>query len=134
MDGRPVRRRVRFSKFVQGFSRSNKLCQVKPAARWAWATSVDWCNEHATDGVFKLAEVLAAADATMADGKALVSAGLWHADGHDCLRCPQPGVGRHMVHDFLEIHLSRTEREAISGERRKAGAKGGQVKGGNQGG
>jgi len=41
----------------------------------------------------------------------LVAAGVWHPDGHDCGRCPQPGPGNFWVHDLLEWNRSRAEVE-----------------------
>ena len=46
-------------------------------------------------------------------GKRLVSAGMWHEEGHDCPRCPQPPEGHLYVHDYLMHQRSKAQAEQV---------------------
>src|SRR5690606_732061 len=54
----------------------------------------------------------------------LLSAGPWHADGHDCADCPQPGPRRFYVHDYLVYQPSADEIQEQRKARWEAGRKG----------
>jgi hypothetical protein len=58
------------------------------------------------------------------DATALVTSGLWHADGHDCDRCPPVAVDQYLFHDWLTYQRSRdqvlTERAAAAERQKRA--------------
>jgi hypothetical protein len=67
---------------------------------------------------------------------ALVDAGLWHAPGHDCGRCPQITAGW-VYHDWIDYNPDAEEvarrRAEISRKRSEAGARGAASRWGKRG-
>lgn len=49
----------------------------------------------------------------------LISVGMLHGHGHDCLRCPQPADGDFVIHDYLDYNKSRAQIEAARENARK---------------
>ncbi|WP_166390274.1 hypothetical protein [Nocardioides ochotonae] len=109
-------------KFTDDFYDNLKMDHVGPLGVALWAVGMGYCNRNLTDGVIHRSKALrlldfeglvyegespdATADITIT---ALVDAGLWHADGHNCDECVQPGRGRYVVHNYLEYQPSRRD-------------------------
>lgn len=107
-----------------------KIVEVGGDAGWLNLCAISYCSRNLTDGVFPAAMVPRLSDRTRPAqlAKLLLDKGLWHTDQHDCDRCPQPGPGQYIVHDYLVHQRSRAEVEELSQKRRIAGSKGGKAK------
>ena len=55
-------------------------------------------------------------DATV---RKLITVGMLHAFGHDCLRCEQPAEDGYVIHDYLDYNKSRAQIEAAREAARK---------------
>ncbi|MEU3710511.1 hypothetical protein [Streptomyces catenulae] len=115
-----------------------KVIAAGNAALGLWLRCGAYCAQHLTEG--HVPALVAKQYGTAPQARKLVTAGLWHAHGHDCPRCPQPSAaGDYVVHDYFEAGRNATraqveanrrdaaERKAKSRER----ANGGQVPGGS---
>jgi len=91
-----------------------------PHAGWLYVVSLCYCGEHLTDGVFVLGAVTRMAGVDREIGKRLLSEGMWHEQGHECDRCPQPPEGQLIVHDYLRHQRSRSDAEKVRAAGRKA--------------
>lgn len=71
-----------------------------------------WSSATATPGIVPLAAVIDQGGGK-AQGlrwaRALVDAGLWHAAGHDCDRCPQPPTDGYVFHDLRLVRVGPGE-------------------------
>lgn len=90
-----------------------KIGAVPKAARWVWVAGLAYANRHLTDGLLP-PSALRAVDASRADVRALVAAGLWEPV-HDV----QTGW---RIHDFAEYQPTReqVESERAAARRRMA--------------
>jgi hypothetical protein len=98
-----------------------KLARIdNPLAPWLYARGIMYAGKYLTDGELPAAAVarLAGVPAKLIDE--LVRVGLWHREGHDCPRCPQPGPGLVIVHDYLEHNRSAAEVKEQSAKRSRA--------------
>ena len=93
-----------------------------PSAAWLYVSGVCYSGEHLTDGHLPPAVVARIAGVDRKWVQALTDAGLWHAPGHDCPRCPEPRAGQVVVHDYLEHNRSADEAEAAKRSGRDAAA------------
>ncbi|MFJ7067525.1 hypothetical protein [Streptomyces sp. NPDC101115] len=97
-----------------------KFLRATMAARGLWVTVGSWVAAQLTDGHVP-GTVVKVYGGTAAQVRSLVDAGLWHASGHDCARCPQPRPGDYFMHDYAQSgNKSRSEIKA----RREASAAG----------
>ncbi|MGW6741711.1 mucin-2 [Streptomyces sp. NPDC055025] len=94
-----------------------KIMRAGNAALGLWVRCGSYAAQHLTEGI--VPGVVAQLYGTAPQAKKLVKADLWHERGHSCGRCPQPGEGDYVIHDFLEDgrNTSRAKHEA---ERKKA--------------
>lgn len=101
-----------------------KIVAAGNAALGLWLRAGAYAAQHLTDGT--VPGVIAKMYGTPAQVRKLVAAGLWHASGHTCPRCPQPQPGDYQIHDYLEYNPSRCtvqarrEREAAKKRRYRA--------------
>lgn len=97
-----------------------KFRRASLAARGLWVTVGSWVAGALTDGHVP-GDVIKQHGGTAAQVRSLVAAGLWHAHGHGCARCPQPREGDYYMHDYAQSgNKSRAEVQA----RREASAAG----------
>ena len=106
------------------FYDNDKMLAAGSIGRDLYWHGLGWCNRNLTDGLIpKQRAVLLVdfTDAAVVDGsrvvkgqacaplavKRLLKADLWHADGHSCSTCVQPGSGHYVVHDYLSYQPSR---------------------------
>lgn len=88
---------------VRSIPRAQRL-----AAKGLWMSCGAWSAQQLTDGVIT-------GDAVEDEGgdhvlaKLLVEAGLWHTEGHDCPRCPQPPIGGYVFHDWPVYQRTREQ-------------------------
>ncbi|MEU4348278.1 hypothetical protein [Streptomyces sp. NPDC023838] len=95
-----------------------KILRAGNAAVGLWMRCGAYSAMHLTDGV--IPGPIASMYGTAPQVKKLVQVGLWHAAGHGCARCPQPGGDDFVMHDFAIYQPSRDE---VSEGREKAAAK-----------
>lgn len=93
-----------------------------------WTLAGNWSARNLTDGSIP-AHMLAEFGATKADATHLVTAGLWHAHGHDCDGCTQPDLGGYQFHDWSDYQPTREQKDALREAKRRAGAQGGVASG-----
>lgn len=80
------------------------------AALGLWTRCGSYAAKHTTEGI--VSGSLARDYGTPAQAAKLVKAGLWHRVGHDCPRCPQPGAGDFVMHDYFEDGRNATRAQA----------------------
>lgn len=95
-----------------------KLRGAGMAAIGLWTVGGAYAAQHLTDGIVHAHFVKT--NATAPQVAKLVNAGLWHAAGHDCSRCPQPSDGDYVMHDYLVYNPSRAR---VLAERKRAADK-----------
>lgn len=76
-----------------------------------WTLAGSWSMRYLTDGQVP-AHQLDEWGAKPKSAEWLVAADLWHAAGHDCLRCPDVPAGHYLYHDWPGCQLTREEVEA----------------------
>ena len=106
-----------------------KLVGLKAEAKWLHVVALCVAGRDLTDGHIRGRVVAAEADVPERFATALIKAGAWHGEGHDCDRCPQPDQGFLYIHDYLEHQRSRDEanrarRAGRTGAAARWGAKG----------
>lgn len=77
-----------------------KFMRVGNAALGLWLRCGSYSAQHVTEGI--VPGQIAQLYGTAPQIAKLVKAGLWHAAGHTCPRCPQPNGGDYVFHDFFE--------------------------------
>ena len=82
--------------------------RTRMSALGVWLACGAWSGHHLTDGSIPH-DVVEDEGGKQADAKALVDANLWHSNGHDCSRCPQPAKGDYQFHDWLDWQPARDE-------------------------
>lgn len=73
--------------------------------------------QHLTEGI--VPGVIAQLYGTGPQAAKLVKVGLWHGTDHECPRCPQPGPGDYVIHDFFEGGRNST-RAQVEASRKRA--------------
>jgi len=121
-----------------------KFAEVTPLSIALWLAGLAYCNRNLTNGYIPesaarrlvdfdgLAYEIGGTELTggMEDDCGplalydLLKVGLWHEDGHDCPKCPQPGRRRLYVHDYLKYQPSAEEIKGLREARSEAGRKG----------
>jgi hypothetical protein len=98
-----------------------KIMRAGNAAFGLWVRFGSYACDHLTDGLIP-AEI-AAMYGTAPQLRKLASLGMLHTAGHTCERCPQPGPGDYVMHDYLIPNPSRKQveqrREAAAEKKRK---------------
>jgi hypothetical protein len=97
---------------------------VIPLAGWLAVCAWTYCGHNLTDGEFAPLAVRRLAGVDKQIEKHLLSVGLWHEQGHDCPRCPQPRERMYISHDYLEHQRAKSEAEELRSKRSQAGAAG----------
>lgn len=87
-----------------------------------WTVTGSMCQAAGTDGVATLEDLVAitlnhALAIELAD--LLVSAGLWHAEGHGCERCPKVAEDTYLYHDWFALGYDTAEQVKITRGKRK---------------
>ncbi|WP_115790027.1 HNH endonuclease [Arthrobacter silvisoli] len=82
------------------------------AAVGLWTIAGSMCQAALTDGVTTVEDLVSItlnhAVAVELAGL-LVSAGLWHAEGHACDRCPKVATGTYLFHDWFALGYDKGE-------------------------
>ncbi|MEU7046063.1 mucin-2 [Streptomyces varsoviensis] len=86
-----------------------KMLKAGNAALGLWVRAGAYAAQHLTEGA--VPGVVAQLYGTAPQARKLVAAGLWHEHGHTCARCPQPGPGDYVIHDFLTYNPTRARVE-----------------------
>lgn len=92
------------------------------AALGMWTMAGSMCQAVGTDGVSEIEDLVSI---TLNHGVAieladlLVSAGLWHATGHDCDRCPEVEAGTYLYHDWFALGYDTAAQVKITRGKRK---------------
>jgi hypothetical protein len=102
---------------------------VSPAGVGLWVLSLGYCSRNLTDGMFP-ALLLRRWGAHPEDQAVaeLLSAGRWHAPGHDCPDCPEVPDGELCVHAYLDHQRSAEQVAELSAKRAEAGRRGGRAR------
>ncbi|MEV0115562.1 mucin-2 [Streptomyces sp. NPDC050844] len=90
-----------------------KVIAAGNAALGLWLRCGAYSAQHLTEGAVPSA--VAKQYGTAPQAAKLVKVGLWHEQGHDCPRCPQPAVGDYVVHDFFEGGRNATRAQVEAG-------------------
>lgn len=110
-----------------------KFLAASNAAIGLWVKCGAWIAEHLTDGNVP-GGLVKQMRGTKAQVDSLVNAGLWHAAGHDCPRCPQPAEGDFHMHDYATEGHGNKQRTDVERAReyereKKAKQRAGQPRG-----
>lgn len=114
-------------KFTDDFDESPKFDHVGALGMAMWVAGMAYCNRKRTDGAIHRLRALRLIhfdDITYAGSDEpaelivglLIEAGLWHAEGHDCPRCPQPKAQHYIVHDYLDYQPSKESLDTKAAE------------------
>lgn len=99
-----------------------KLLRAGNPAVGLWMRAGAYAAQHLTEGT--VPGVVAQLYGTAPQARKLVAAGLWHAAGHSCPRCPQPSSGDYVMHDFLVYNPTKSavekDRERAADRQRRA--------------
>ncbi|MGY4543274.1 5-methylcytosine-specific restriction endonuclease McrA [Arthrobacter sp. UYNi723] len=92
------------------------------AALGLWTMAGSMCQAVGTDGVSTVEDLVSitlnhAVAVELADH--LVSAGLWHAHGHECDRCPAVEAGNYLYHDWFALGYDTAAQVKITRGKRK---------------
>lgn len=93
-----------------------------PAAFGMWAAAGSVSQAKGSDGVVTeqdLMSLILHRASVRRWAKRLVDVGLWHAEGHECLRCPPVEAGSYLFHDWFDNGGYKTG-EAHETARRKS--------------
>ncbi|WP_329219193.1 mucin-2 [Streptomyces microflavus] len=105
-----------------------KLLKAGNPAVGLWMRAGAYAAQHLTEGT--VPGVVAQLYGTAPQARKLVAAGLWHAAGHSCPRCPQPADGDYVMHDFLVYNPTKSavekDREKAADRQRRAREKAGE--------
>lgn len=92
------------------------------AALGAWTIAGAASQASLTDGIVSRPDLIRIVlNADLADSLAtsLVTAGLWHAHGHDCPRCPSPGAGAWVFHDWSDLGYNKADQVKTTRRKRQ---------------
>lgn len=87
-----------------------------------WSMAGSMCQAALTDGVTTVEDLVSI---TLNHGVAveladlLVSAGLWHAPGHSCERCPKVAAGTYLYHDWFALNYDTAAQVKTTRGKRK---------------
>ncbi|MFF0293173.1 mucin-2 [Kitasatospora sp. NPDC004614] len=101
-----------------------KVLTAGNAALGLWLRCGAYAAQHLTEG--RIPGVVAGMFGTAPQAARLVRAGLWHATGHTCPRCPVVPAGDFLMHDFLHYNPSRASVEGTrqrEADRKRTGRK-----------
>lgn len=122
-----------WTRYDDGFPSHPKTLDVKASCRAALALHLlcnTWSASTDTPGMVPLAAVIDQGGGK-AQGqrwaRALVAAGMWHAGGHDCARCPEPPAGGYVIHDFVDYNPQDVRQKRAEAGRKGAAARWGTV-------
>ncbi len=92
------------------------------AALGLWTMAGSMCQAVGTDGVTEIEDLVSitlnhSVAVELADQ--LVSAGLWHAPGHECERCPEVDAGTYLYHDWFALGYDTADQVKITRGKRK---------------
>lgn len=92
------------------------------AAIGLWTVAGSMCQGALSDGVSEIEDLVSitlnhAIAIELAD--LLVSAGLWHAPGHECERCPAVRPGTYLYHDWYSMGYDRGHQVKVKREKAK---------------
>ncbi|MDH6141118.1 hypothetical protein P3T35_003131 [Kitasatospora sp. GP30] len=96
-----------------------KMLKAGNAAIGLWVRCGAYCSAHLTDGIVPGA--IASMYGTPPQIRKLIIVGLWHENGHNCGRCPQPPHGDYVMHDYLAG--ANFSKKQVLDRRAKAAAK-----------
>jgi hypothetical protein len=110
-----------------------KIVDAGGDAAWLHVCALAYASRNLTDGYVPSGVVPRLSDRKQPAKLAarLVEVGLWHAAGHTCPRCPQPGPSQYLIHDYLVHQRSAAKVEEIKAKRAVAGRSGGTRKAAN---
>jgi hypothetical protein len=112
------------------FYDNDKMLAAGTIGRDLYWHGMGYCNRNLTDGLIPRGRATSLVDFSDTaiitsnfggvDGQdcapiaveRLLTAGLWHEDGHDCTDCVQPGPRHYVVHDYLKYQPSKEQVEA----------------------
>jgi len=119
-----------YLKLHDGFPENRKVVAAGGDAAWLHVCALAYASRNLTDGLVPEGVVSRLSDRKQPARLAskLVNVGLWHQAGHDCPRCPQPGAGEYLIHDYLKHQRSAAKVEELRGVRAKSGSQGGRKK------
>lgn len=92
------------------------------AALGIWTLMGSHCQAALTDGVVPFVEIVAKTlNPTISQQLAdrLVAAGLWHAPGHACERCPATAVDTFRFHDWFALNYDRGDDVKVKRDKAK---------------
>jgi hypothetical protein len=118
---------VSWAKLDDAYPTHPKVIAAGPDGMALDVAAICYANRYRTDGIIPAVALPALAPGARNARKVaakLVEVGRWHADGHGCADCPQPGDGW-VIHHFLDFNPSAAEVEEQSRKRAEAGSKGG---------
>lgn len=100
-----------YFKMAVDLPENRKIAAVGGDAAWLHVCAIAYASRNLTDGLVPQAIVPRLSDRRqpLKLAKALVDHDLWHAPGHGCKRCPQPGSGEYIIHDYLEHQRTSDE-------------------------
>jgi hypothetical protein len=83
---------------------------VRKGAITLWTFAGSWCDRFGTDGLVPEEQVLDLG-ATLREGEALVTAGLWHRPGHGCRSCPDVPPQHYLFHEWATCNELKVDAE-----------------------
>jgi hypothetical protein len=92
-----------------------------------WVRAGSLSARQLSDGIMQITVVRGMG--TRREIDALLRVGLWHATGHDCARCVDPGPDAYVFHDYGDIQPLKADVLDRRAKRAAAGAKGGRRSG-----
>lgn len=115
-------------RYDDGFHNHPKVMEAKladPASLALHVLAGTWSASTSTPGIVSLAGAVAQAGTrakALRWAGILVTAGLWHAAGHQCERCVQPPEGSYRIHDWEVTNPVRDVSEIRSAAGKKGAA------------
>lgn len=92
------------------------------AAIGLWTLAGSLCQAQLTDGVVSLADIVRTTLNPVEGPRLagiLVEAGLWHAPGHSCPRCPDVAEGTWLFHDWFQFKYDSADQARLKRDKRK---------------
>lgn len=122
-----------YLKLHDGLPEHRKIVAAGGDAGWLHVCALAYASRNLSDGHIPIGLVPRLSDRKNPAKLVikLIEVGLWHAAGHGCERCPQPGPDQYLIHDYLIHQRSAAKVEEIKEKRAVAGRKGGTRKAAN---
>lgn len=98
----------------------DRIRDISPDAVFMHLESMLYSGKHLTDGMVQPRKIMRQVGGDKMDIAHLISAGLWHDQGHECPWCPQPEDGQVYVHDYLMHNRSKADAQKQSSSAKKA--------------